>query len=175
MAIISRDWPSVAHQYKLTEQDLNAWWCIPYAIIGSGNGCSIVRQFPKALLILSRLGKIYFQTIRAMYETVAYHQDMITNRSMDEWLQKKNIFPIYMVLCIWNSLTQTHTETHISISGHSGWDLTMWRHKIWSTSVQVMTCHVASPNHYLNQCWLNNVTSFVVTRPQGVFCDIQWV
>ena len=30
----------------------------------------------------------------------------------------------------------------------------MWRQRSESTLVQVKTCHLAAPNHYLNQCWL---------------------
>ena len=29
-----------------------------------------------------------------------------------------------------------------------------WRHRSESTSVQVMTCCLTAPSHYLNQCWL---------------------
>ena len=30
----------------------------------------------------------------------------------------------------------------------------IWRHKTWSSLVQVMTCFLTAPSHYLNQCWL---------------------
>ena len=30
----------------------------------------------------------------------------------------------------------------------------IWRWRSWSTLVQVMTCCLTAPSHYLNQCWL---------------------
>ena len=30
----------------------------------------------------------------------------------------------------------------------------IWRHRSWSTLVQVMACRLTAPNHYLNQCCL---------------------
>ena len=29
----------------------------------------------------------------------------------------------------------------------------IWRRRYWSTLVQVMTCCLTAPSHYLNQCW----------------------
>ena len=30
----------------------------------------------------------------------------------------------------------------------------IWHHRTWSTLVQVMTCCLTAPSHYMNQCWL---------------------
>ena len=35
----------------------------------------------------------------------------------------------------------------------------LWCHRTWSTLVQLMTCRLMAPSHYLNQCWLNIMRS----------------
>ena len=53
---------------------------------------------------------------------------------------------------------QTHTRDTVMVMARqlTHWYLhgdTTWRHRSWSTLVQVMACCLTAPNHYLNQCW----------------------
>ena len=43
-----------------------------------------------------------------------------------------------------------HLENYMIIS----FSYVIWRHGTRSTLVQVMTCCLTAPSHYLNQCWL---------------------
>ena len=49
-----------------------------------------------------------------------------------------------------------YSGLHMSIH----WGLA-WHHRTCSTLVQVMTCCLATPSHYLNQVWLNHWWSLV--------------
>ena len=51
----------------------------------------------------------------------------------------------------------------------------VWRHRAWSTLVQVMACCLTAPNDYLNQCWL--ITNDILWHsPEGRLTgDVQYM
>ena len=49
----------------------------------------------------------------------------------------------------------------------------IWRHRTWSTLVQVMACCLMAPTHYLNQCWLI-ISEDPWHLPEGNFRGKYW-
>ena len=70
------------------------------------------------------------------------------------WLSSEALFPSvqeFLKLLTWYHLFHPWLPTTINTLWSSD---AIWCNRSGSTLVQVMTCCLAAPSHYLNQCWL---------------------
>ena len=76
--------------------------------------------------------------------------------SPHEWPVTRKMFPFDDV--IMSILEKKYHKTAILHINPLGPSYTTWQHRSGSTSTQVMICCLTAPSHYLNQCWLINLT-----------------
>ena len=142
--------------------------------INSWMYCQLTRMF--MLCVLSTLIDIWLAFYTTAWSCESFPVTLDTTYHIDRGWQCSHLRAWILSSVsrvIYKIMLGKHTHSHwryafgVTIWLNSLWPCgAIWRHRAWSTLVQVMSCFLTAPSHYLNQCWLT-VSEVLWHSPNG--------